>query len=167
MYIHTCQGQTSTVSLSSASPFYSVLFYPILFYCKTEVSHSRSSLLTGWTGWSASTGDAGTIGWQLRTAAARGWSWPELRGQSGYAAKGARGVTQALWRSPGDCEWIPDNWTLSYLHFWNLILFCSDCDCALGLPAWSNKLFFYLSGGHSWETLDFKTLWTLKGTGYF
>lgn len=73
------------------------------------------------------------------------WSGANLSlGDSLCAAQvRAREVTRALWRSHED--WVdPRFWTLSYLHSWNLILLCSDCNCFLVLPSWSKKAFMLL-----------------------
>lgn len=79
------------------------------------------------------------------------------------AAEGWAGeVTHALWGGPEGYEWIPDNWTLSFLHFWSSVLLYSDCDYALALSYSSKKVFnsFYKSpqfGDFEFKkTLDFK-----------
>ena len=60
------------------------------------------------------------------------WIQPEPRRQDVCAAEGRAGeMTQALWRSPEDREWIPD---IGQLEF----DFAFDCDCAL--------IFFPLEG---------------------
>lgn len=85
-----------------------------------------------------------SIGQLPRTAAVVEWSQPELRRQSVWAAQvRARDVTRVLWRSHEDSV-DPRFWTLSYLHSWNLILLCSDCNCSLVLPSWSKKAFMLL-----------------------
>ena len=92
--------------------------------------------------------DARTLEWPPKTAAAVEWSqWEwnalESRRQAVCAAdSGAKIAIQAWWRSPEDCKWIPDNWTLGYLYFWSMVLLCSDCDCIQILPSWSKKVLY-------------------------
>lgn len=58
-----------------------------------------------------------------------------------------------------DVEWIPDirHWIIYTAGV--LVLFCSYCNCALGLPSWSRKVFIFdLTGAYSW---DFKNILNL------
>ena len=64
-------------------------------------------------------GDASTMGWSPRTAAAVERSQAEPRRQAVCATEG-----RAPWKRPRDREWIPDNWTLSYLYCWSFALCC-------------------------------------------
>lgn len=55
----------------------------------------------------------------------------------------AREVTQGLWRSQEDHEWIPDNWTLNYLYCQILVFLGWDCDSALVLPSFFLYFFWF------------------------
>jgi hypothetical protein len=69
-----------------------------------------------------------------------GWSW---RSEANPLPKSRR-------------SWVdPRHWTLSDLHCWS---FGFDCDCALVLPCWNEKVFnliWILTKAHSWKILNF------------
>lgn len=105
-------------------------------------------------------GDASTTGWPPRTAAAVEWSQPEPIRQA---------VLQTLepekWPRPfgGAQKTVSELHTLQSSTLLELVLLCSDCDCAL-VFSWSKKgfnLFFIL------QEPTVERFWTLKETLYF
>ena len=61
-----------------------------------------------------------------------GWS---LEDKLGVLQRAELENDPSLSRSPGDYELSPDNWTLSYLYSWSLVLLGSDSERDLVLPS--------------------------------
>lgn len=83
-------------------------------------------------------GDASTIWYPPKTSAVVKWNQSEPRRvftepKEVCTADGrASEVTQALWRNPEDCEWVPVI-SSGVIYTESLVLLFSDCDCLLPL----------------------------------